>query len=71
MRDGFDTVAYVYTIKTATQHVVGTADASDWKANEIQDSTGPTNIKLNDGTSYSDDSTNEVSMDQDLSAATL
>jgi hypothetical protein len=51
--------------------VVGTADASDWKANEIQDSTGPTNIKLNDGTSYSDDSTNEVSMDQDLSAATL
>jgi len=51
--------------------VVGTADPSDWKTNEIQDSTGPIIIKLNDGTSYCDDSINEVSMDQDRSAATL
>jgi len=51
--------------------VVGTTDTSDWKANEIQDSTGPIIIKLNDGTSYSDDSTTEVSMVQDRSATML
>jgi hypothetical protein len=37
MYDGFDTVAYVCTIRTATKPVVWTADASDWKANEIED----------------------------------
>jgi len=51
--------------------VVGTTGGLDWKANEIQDSTAPIIIKLNDGTLYSDDSTNDVFMDQDRSAATL